>query len=340
MNLDDFFETQEERDSFFIKIIEQLDGTDFSKKIKEYIDETSAFVESYYPNRIVPEEPIYYEKGRASRTFEFELSRLWRRAITTYIEHRVGISLPYIQEELGDKTAHERISKYNEACLVLIETRVIPLLNEHENVGDDALLFVKEMMGGDDDYVRNGFLATDLAPSQSEYAFLGMIGLLLRAKHASTNSDLSQAYAYLIDAAELIGMHDGSAFITKRLDKIVKSRRAQESAYAKQESYKKAAARVEELFHSLKPKDKKKWKSASGARNAIMRILDKEALDAGLEKPAIAVSSVYTICKELYATDVRATQQTRPKLQAVIRLEMPNGDIVDAPIGMTSDKTR
>jgi hypothetical protein len=71
-----------------------------------------------------------------------------------------------------------------------------------------------------------------------------------------------------------------------------------------------------------------------------MRILDKEALDASLEKPAIAVSSVYKICKELYAIDIRATQQIRPKLQAVIRLEMPNGDIVDAPIGRTSDKAR
>jgi len=142
----------------------------------------------------------------------------------------------------------------------------------------------------------------------------------------------------LIDAAELIGMHDGSAFVTTRLDKIVKSRRAQESAYAKQESYKKAANRVVELFQLLKPKDKKLWRSASGARNAIMKVLDKEALDANLEKPDIAASSVYTICKELHALDVHAKQKLRPELQAVIRLEMPNGDIVDAPVGRTSKK--
>ena len=338
MNLDEFFESEDERNDFFIDIIEKLDGTAFGKRIKEHIDESSAFIEAYYPNRIVPNEPIYYEKGRASRTFEFELSRLWRRAIGMYVEHRVGASLPYIRDELGDKTAYERINKYNDACLTLIETRVIPLLNEHESAGEDALIFVKEMMGGDDEYVRSCFLSTDLAPSQSEYAFLGMIGLLLRAKHASANSDLSQAYAYLLDATELIGMHDGSAFVTKRLDKIVKSRRAQDSAYAKQESYKKAASRVEELYDSLKPKDKKRWKSASGARNAIMRVLDKEALDANLEKPDIAVSSVYKICKELYAIDTRAAQQKKPGLQAVIRLNMPNGDVVDAPSGRTTDR--
>lgn len=266
--------------------------------------------------------------------FDFELNSLWTRAETLYSQDHIKKALPIITGRLGDKTASERINRYYSACIALLRQNVIPVIQDHEDAGDCSYTHVSDMLQGDDAFIRSGFLDGNEAPPQTIFAYIGMFGLLIKAKKLHQKNEFNQAYSYLLKASRLIGMQEGAAFLTDRLDLIVRSLHARNSAHIKHARYQEISSRVQDLFHSLKRIENNlpmPWRNATVAAKKIYAFLQDESRDGSIDDPGIAHSSVYTICKAMCNIEKQAASGKK-NFRLIYKIPLPDGSTFDIHI--------
>jgi hypothetical protein len=290
------------------KKVEQIDGTlNFvSKKIKPHFED-----------RNIP----LYEKGRASRSFENELQRLWGRALICYQLHCRKALGPEIEAYLVNSENQITHQEFLDMVADELRTQVVPLLEKHETPGDDFYLLIDQLQKGvaDKDAAEN--IANSRATlHETAFSIFGMVGLLIQAKRYQQRGLMNQAYSCLLDASDLIGMYNGARYAMNHLPTVAAKIRAKVNSEKSRAKTDKLKLRAIDLFYALRPTDKdgkpQIWKSANKASEAVWDKLVKEADKEG-ELPAVSDRTVLSWCQKLHKRDKEGGNSLDFRVEAI-----------------------
>lgn len=289
-------------------LIRKLDGSEVRQQKVEQIDGTLNFVSKEIKPQFEGRNILLYEKGRASRSFENELQRLWERALICYQLHCRKALGPAIEAYLVDSENQVTHQDFLNMVAAELRTQVVPLLEKHETPGDDFYLLINQLLKGvaDKDAVEN-IANCRATPPETASSIFGMFGLLIQAKRYQQQGHMNQAYSCLLDASNLIGLHDGARYSMDHLPAVAAKIRAKVNSEKSRAKTDKLKLRVIDLFYALRPTDKdgkpQVWKSANKASDAVWDILVEEARKESNESPAISDRTVLSWCQKLLKRD-------------------------------------
>ncbi|WP_110973206.1 hypothetical protein [Pseudomonas huaxiensis] len=278
---------------------------------------------------------IISKKSRTARTFHTELSRLTEATFRLY-KNLIPNTLPEIFLKILKTKSSDIIDEF---LSIHFSNITVPALRDEDHPGDDIFLFIRHIMLINDEDEMNSIIAETLtAPAQSLEAVYGMCGLLIQASRAEQEGRMDEAYSYLIDASNMIGMCQATEFMMPRIDAIAKKRFAKENAKRKHTSpspLNSAKKKVAELYINLKPlvepdkpNSSRKWQSANHAHETIYDAMRKE-IDAN----EIGDTTILTICRKLYKQEkIQIQKQGRPTVNVYIKQTLADGTTISKKI--------
>lgn len=320
------------------KATEKVDGTASRRDRAALVDLLIKYAKEETLPRLNKRSLKLYSEGRASRSFESELNRLWEKASNEYqkISALETIeNLPSIVSEqiLSDDPDYARRG-FEYAASIELKSITIPVLEAHPTPGDDLLLyFLDTMCNPDEKSITDHIADSLLAPPQMLYAFLGIFGLLIQAKRSGISGNLAEAYSYLMDANHMIGMLEASAWLTTRFDKIAASRNGKLNA--RKDTKRKVAVRqaksfVEHLFYNLMPSNSagyREWKNHEKALTEINAHICDNNINLGISDHLIKQE-----CLRLHNLDKKIKHNNKFRFQANYVFIKKDGTKINIPI--------
>ncbi len=285
-----------------------LNAVPAQERLAAHVEQTIALVHEKMLPTYSGKKLLLYDEGRAVRSFDFEWTRLWEKAITLYLRSVGRLSGPDVETYLADPAHASILNELQNALRAQIETFTVPLLEDIETPGDDFLLYTyTRMVAPDEKTTIDDIAGAGLTPPERIEAFFGMFGLLIEAKRAKQQDAMDRAYSFLLDANHLIGMHESARYVMKFSPEVAKKRRAQLNSEKSRKQVKKAKLRVWELFNELRPTSQdgkpQRWKKANHAFQAVWGVLEKEAYSDGGRTPDISDRTVLSLCRKLHKLD-------------------------------------
>jgi hypothetical protein len=311
----------------------KLDGSENRRVQTEYIDKTIETVQKQIRPNAHGSLPLLDPESRRERVFEGEYKRLWGRVMALYVENCKN-SHPTMAGLLGT-SAYSSIARDFEAGLHKeVQDTTIPILDRHAAPGDDLYLFVLACMRSLDTKATVESLGnSEKTPPQLSEAFFGMFGLLMQARRAEREQDMTLAISYLFDANHLIGLHEGALYPMRHLPAVVETMHARRNAEKSHVKKKRAKARALELYYALRPRDAEggpaAWTSAEEAMKEVWGALVKEAISAGRKDPIIKDSTVQEVCNLLHRQDKKGKGYD---IRVEVIKHLPDGTDVKIPI--------
>lgn len=292
------------------KMIGKLDGSEVIKQnghiIDQAIQDSREVIKSQHEEEVG--DNLYLSKGRSVRKFDFECSRLWERALDLYIkssEKALEDNIARLLNDPKNKILRERMRCNAEAL-------VRDIVNNAFKGNEDpaGYLFFHThylMLDCHKDIAVENIATSGMTPPELPTALFGIFCLLVEADKNRKQADMDLAYSFLIDAAELIGLHEGASYAMKNLDEVSVKRRAKLNSEKSRIQKNKEQVRACELFYSLRPHDEEgkpmPWESASAAFEEVWGALVDEALEKGMNDPRTAESTIKTLCRDLQKRD-------------------------------------
>lgn len=285
-----------------------LDAGSARERLAAHVEQTIEFVREKILPTYSGKKLLLYDEGRAVRSFDFEWTRLWEKAITLYLRSAGRLSGPDVETYLSDPAHASILKELQNDLRAQIETFTVPLLEDFETPGDDFLLYTyTRMVATDEKTTIDDIAGAGLTPPERIEAFFGMFGLLIEATRAKQQGAMDLAYSFLLDASHMIGMHESARYVMKFSPEVAKKRRAQLNSEKSREQVKKAKLRVCELFNELRPTSAdgkpQRWKKANDAAHAVWGALEKEAYADGGRAPDISDRTVLSLCQKLHKRD-------------------------------------
>jgi hypothetical protein len=159
----------------------------------------------------------------------------------------------------------------------------------------------------DDEATVENLAASEKTPPELPAAFFGMFGLLLQARRAEREQDMTLAMSYLFDVNHLVGLHEGARYPMRQLPAVAKTLHARRNGDKSRTKKNRAKAHALELYYALRERDTQgqpqPWGSAEIAMEAVWDALVDEAIAAGEENPVIKESTVLGVCKLMHRRD-------------------------------------
>lgn len=290
--------------------IGKLDGSEMVEQNEKLIDQAIKESESVLEEQRKKGfgDNCYFKEGRAGRSFDSEISRLWERALNIYIKSS--------EKALGENIENLLGSPENDILRKRMRFGVEALVHKviggaFENNEDPAghLLFHTHylMLSCHEKIAIENVSKSGITPPELPTALFGIFCLLVEAEKNKTQRDVELAYSFLTDAVELIGMHEGASYVMRKFDDISVKRRARLNSERSRVKKRKEQVRACELFYSLRPHDEEgkpmQWASASAAFEEVWGTLVEEALEKGMNDPITAESTIKTFCRDLQKRD-------------------------------------
>jgi hypothetical protein len=305
-----------------------IDGSFLINQSRSDIEEVfKAINDSAIPCHLKDEQV----NSRPLRGIDRELGRMTQEVCALYKEQFIPL-IPEVIERLVSQGDSVKLNHFVDKFFYSI---IMPLLSEQESPGDDIFLFVRYIMALDNDKTTNDILADRLSgPAYSLEAVYGICGLIIQAGRAKRNGLIDQAYSYLIDASNMLGMYKSAAFMRSRFEPVANSYFAKKHANKKHSSPSANSAakeKVRKLFVSLRgsfdpenPESFPLWKNASEARKAISEVMCQEVEDG-----VIGDSTIYSLCKELQNQEKEAAERrARPAISVIVNQTLDDGTVV------------
>lgn len=335
---------QEELKQFLLELADKqqytnsmLDGSFIIAQQRSKIDELFQLVHDRILADHTEEElgTLKHKSTRPLRSFDFELNRLFQETFEVYKEQ----ILPSIPDFLEKAIFRGDENRKNKFLLEHFQKLTLPLLGEHDSPGDDLFLFVCFIMAFNDEKIMNTILADRLSgPAQSIEAVYGMCGLLIQADKSKKEGLGEQAYSYLIDASNMLGMYKSAAFMNARFDTVATKRFAKKQANIKHSSPSElntAKDKVRELFVSLQKADapdktrlRGPWKSANEAHQEIALSMHKE-----IDAKVIGDSTILALCRQLHKKQkAEAKRKGRPTISVLLKHTLDDGTVVSEKV--------
>lgn len=281
--------------------ISPLDAKDAHDEERKRIEEIIAFSKAELKPRL-GKNSLLYDSGRSRRCFDAELRLQWLKARACYQRHWLSILDPYDQKLLLDP----RNEAFRDELLGMVghdvDSRIRPMLEEHESPGDDLYHLVNRLLSGfkDEDAVK--LLADSGSPLQIQTSLFGIFGLLIQASRYHERRQMDQAYSCLIDASNLIGMNDASTYVMRYLSPVAARRQARKTSAKSRLKKEQIKATVHELYESARPMGgdgkPRRWMSSSEAGGAVWSALTKDLEDP--DDLGLKDSTVMKLCRELF----------------------------------------
>lgn len=276
-----------------------------AQQIEEAIAHVQADIRPQYGENFLLKEGV-----RKHRDFSQELDRLWKRVLEFYAEARGDL-----HPELAFLHAPENSSyrlRLRSDLRRYAEDLVVPVLEKFPNAGEDLYLLVYHwILDFDPDASVESIAQTGATAAQWMPALYGMLGLLISAKAAHADGEISLAYSYLMDANHLIGLHEGSKYALKYSQEIERKLSARNSNKLSRAATDAVKLRAVDLYHSLRPLDAQgkaiSWKSGSSAARAVYAALEAEAYERQKRDPNIDDSPgiAFDTIRDLFAQMVK-----------------------------------
>ncbi|OYT80912.1 hypothetical protein [Pseudomonas sp. PGPPP2] len=278
---------------------------------------------------------IISKKSRALRSFHTELARLTEATFKLY-KDLILEKLPEVFLKILKTKSNDTIDEF---LSIHFNHITIPALRDEKHPGDDIFLFIRHIMSINDEKEMNSIIAEKLsAPAQSLEAVYGMCGLLIQASRAEQEGRIDEAYSYLIDASNMIGMCQATAFIMPRIESVANKRFAKKNAQRKHMSpspLNAAKSKVAELFVSLKPlaepnnpSSARRWENANHAHETIYDAMREE-----IDTKIIGDTTILGICRKLYRQEKNhAHKQGRPTVNVYIKQTLADGTVLSKQI--------
>lgn len=320
------------------KATERLDGTAARRKIAQLIDSLIKCTRDDILPQTNKSSLKLYSEGRASRSFDAELNRLWDKTTVEYqrmfADQNISNLPAIISEQIFSEDPDFARRGFEHLAAVELNSAIIPELESRDTPGDDILLYSLHILINPDEKIITNHIAESLiTPPQMLYAFLGIFGLLIQARRSEDRGNLPEAYSYIIDANHMIGMLEASTWITRRFDTISASRNGK--LRGKKETKKKIAVQqakwyVEQLFNSLMPIDNmglRKWRSAEAALEAINIYICDHKIDIGISDETIKKE-----CAKLNRAHKKKKETNKFNLQVNYAFTKKDGSKIYIPI--------
>ena len=242
-------------------------------------------------------------EGRGQRSFERELNRLWEKAVECYeLQQRNSLDPEF--KAFLDQSKDQTHQNFLDLLASELQNHVFPFLEQHETLGDDFYLLITQYLQIAEEGAVEKIAITKSTPPELPASVFGMFGLLMQARRYYAKGEADQAYSCLLDAGNLIGMHDGARYTMKHLPAVAAKLRAKANGEKSRANKAKEKVRAAEIFYTLRPMDgdgrQTAWESADEALKRIWKELVNEALADGRDEPYIADSTVRTLCRKLH----------------------------------------
>jgi hypothetical protein len=292
------------------KALREIDDTHIREQQAASIAETMKFVHERVKPNYEGRTIILGEAGRASRSFDFEFERLWNRTVMLYVIAQIAsvTSIPVMDSFLKDPANAEAFDEFRRDVIEQLHTVLLPLIEQHETLGDDFYLYINELMFRADPKATVEIIADNgKTPPEIMTAIFGMFGLLVQARNAAQSGDKDRAYSFLLDANHLLGMHEGAKYAGTYLPKTAAKRQAKLNSAKSRASKDKIKRRAFDLYYELRPLDehgkRPPWASASAAMTEIWAVLVEDAYAQGQGNPGIAEKTILAQCQDLFRRD-------------------------------------
>lgn len=291
---------------------------------------------------VLPEYPdlsiTIHKETRPIRTYEYELNRLWGRAIYIF-ERYFEVRIPPVLKAVIEDSNQSGESKLKELINIIFRKFIIPTLASQENPGDDLFLFVRHaMLYSDEKQIAKIISETLDTPHHTPAAIFGICGLLIQSQQASEIGSMHEAYSYLLDANLMLGMYHSSEYIMERFDEISDQRKSKlnlQKRHAKDNAVNLGKIRVSELFFSLREKGpdgvRTLWKSANKAMADISLALAKEKLESKRTDIKISDTTILEVCRNLQRQE--RDRKENPDFEIVQGYRLKDGTFIPDPDG-------
>lgn len=324
-------------------VISKLDGTELQEKYKTLLELRLSVIRDNYPQR-KSDGLILYKAGREKRTFEAELKRLWSIALKLHQDNILPQLIDFSMRSMPDADSPHRTKKFRQAINYFFEKKVLPLINGHEDLGDEIYLLTCEIMNNTDEAVVVEEIAKNATtPAQLPEAILGIFGLLISAEKSKKAGLTEEAYSYLIDANHMIGLYEGASFpmrhihqVSKKLNAINNGRSSRKSTNTALNETKSLA---EKLFYSIMQDDNANpegkagtWPSAQFAMEKVWDALIDISRKSGKKKPDISESTLLKLCQKLHKKDKDMRRKNRFGINVMVKHTEPDGSVVNIPV--------